>query len=157
VEHLELVELRPDRLGALEVEHRGEPVAVELVDGPRDPERAARRALHPTEERHLRERLVERAPPVDRGEVLAGLVRVMLRAAREHGEEAGGEPARSRARQVDVPLAVAGEEARGRAGAGLPESRDRVVVTVEDAQAEQPTRSPTPSAARPRRPASAPR
>jgi hypothetical protein len=57
VEDLQLVEPRPDRLGALQVEDGGEPVAVEVGRRPRDPQRALRRPFEPQQERGLGERL----------------------------------------------------------------------------------------------------
>ena len=57
VEHEQLVERRPDRLGALGVQHRGEPVAVEVGGRARDAQAPAGLALEPEQERDLRERL----------------------------------------------------------------------------------------------------
>ena len=61
MQDLELVEAGADRLGALEVQHGREPVAVEVVDAARDPQPPAGGALHPLQQRDLGERLAQRA------------------------------------------------------------------------------------------------
>ena len=57
MQHVELVERRPDRLGALEVQDRGEPVAVEVGGLAHDAQAPAGAALEPQQQRDLGERL----------------------------------------------------------------------------------------------------
>ena len=71
MQHRELVQPGPDRLRALQVEHRGEAVAVEVGRGPRHAQAPAGLALEPQQQRDLRERLGARAAVVDRREVRA--------------------------------------------------------------------------------------
>ena len=77
MQHLELVEPRPDRLGALHVQDGGEPLPVEVGRGlvsAHDAQAPARRRAPAAAQGHLRQRLGERLPLLDRLEVRARLV-----------------------------------------------------------------------------------
>ena len=143
VERLEPAEVRVERLGALEMEDRSDPVALdtcrELGGGAHDAHGAARRGLDREQQLDLRfgealcvvrvERRERRdlpaAGPID-DELLES------RVARDvDGEEAAREAARARPRQVEVLGDAAVEEPLG-PGAGAPEREQRIVVPVED-------------------------
>ncbi len=135
MECLELVELRADRLGTLEVEHRGQravvQAGVERGGVAHDSHRARRVALdrgQPVD--HLarvgdRLRLVERLGVVDGERV----VRAAERAAREGREQAARQLPLARPREVEVPVATPEELLV--VAAGVVQARQHVVVAVE--------------------------
>ena len=146
VERLEPAQLRVERLGALEVEDRADPVAVdagrELRRRADDAHGTARRGLDREQEVDLRLREGVRVVGVERRHrrdlpAARSLDDELLerRVARDvDGEEPAREAARAGARQVEVPGDAAVEEALGpRAGRRRGREREqRVVVAVED-------------------------
>ena len=145
MQDLELEQVGTDRLAALEVQDRGDRAGrlgrLDLGDGPANPDRVGAFAAHPDKDgRHL-ERDAPGVGRIDRADVREVDQRAVVglagpehaRAARdEDGEEAAGEPARTRARQVEVALAVPGEEAIAGEVSGAPEPEQHVVVAIED-------------------------